>query len=75
VNFGLGIDSNLPKYKRITMFGFLRPDPVKKLKKQYSQKLEQAILAQRNGDMRLYAEITVEAEALLKEIKALASEV
>jgi hypothetical protein len=31
------------------------------------------MLAQRSGDLRLYAEITVEAEALLKEIKALDS--
>jgi uncharacterized protein YdgA (DUF945 family) len=73
MNFEVIIDSNFPKYKGEVMFGFLKPDPVKKLKKQYSQKLEQAMLAQRSGDLRLYAEITVEAEALLKEIKALDS--
>ena len=32
------------------MFGWLKPDPVKKLRKAYDQKLEQAMHAQRNGD-------------------------
>jgi hypothetical protein len=53
------------------MLSFLKPNPLKKLKKQYAEKLEQGMHAQRNGDMRLYAELTTEAEALYKEIQRL----
>ena len=50
------------------MFDFLKSSPVKKLKKQYNQKLEDAMLAQRKGDIRAYATLTAEAEALWSEI-------
>ncbi|MGM0693092.1 MAG: DUF6435 family protein [Pseudomonadota bacterium] len=50
------------------MFGFLKSDPAKKLQKAYEQKLEQAMQAARNGDMRANASLTEEAEALRKEI-------
>jgi hypothetical protein len=53
------------------MFGFLKPNPIKKLKKQYAEKLEQGMNAQRNGDMRLYASLTAEADSLYKEIQRL----
>lgn len=53
------------------MFGFLKPDPVKKLRKAYDQKLEQAMLAQRKGDMRLFADLTEESESLWKKIEQL----
>lgn len=53
------------------MFSFLKKDPLKKLNKAYYQKLEQAMHAQRNGDMRAYAALTAEAEELNKEINAL----
>lgn len=53
------------------MFGIFKSDPVKKLKKQHANKLEQAMHAQRNGDIRLYSQLTVEAEAIYEEIKAL----
>ncbi len=56
------------------MFSFLKANPLKKLKKQYADKLEQGMQAQRNGDMRLYAELTAEAEAMYKEIQRLESE-
>lgn len=55
------------------MFGFLKSDPTKKLQKAYEQKLEQAMLAARNGDMRANATLTEEAEALLEEIEKLKS--
>lgn len=51
------------------MFSFLKPDPVKKLKKAHAKKLEQAFHAQRNGDMRSFASLTSEAEALKQEIQ------
>lgn len=51
------------------MFSFLRRDPTKKLKKQHTDLLGQAMQAQRNGDMRRYAKLTSEAEAVFKKIE------
>lgn len=51
------------------MFGLFKKDPVKKMRAQYDKLLEQGMHAQRNGDMRLYAELTEKAEALWKEIE------
>lgn len=53
------------------MFGWLKPDPVKKLRKAYDQKLEQAMHAQRKGDMRLYADLTAESEDIWHKIQQL----
>ncbi|MBU2071618.1 MAG: Lacal_2735 family protein [Gammaproteobacteria bacterium] len=53
------------------MFGWLKSDPVKKLRKAYDQKLEQAMHAQRNGDMRLYADLTAESEEIWQTIQQL----
>lgn len=46
------------------MFNFFKRDPLKKLREQYDVKAEQAMLAQRKGDMRLFADLTAEAEEL-----------
>lgn len=46
------------------MFNFFKRDPLKKLREQYDAKAEQAMLAQRKGDMRLFADLTAEAEEL-----------
>ncbi|WP_113906780.1 DUF6435 family protein [Aliidiomarina celeris] len=51
------------------MFNFLKRNPTKALRKQYAQKLEQAMNAQRKGDMRLYAELTDESEKIWAEIE------
>ncbi|HDZ16117.1 MAG TPA: Lacal_2735 family protein [Methylophaga aminisulfidivorans] len=56
------------------MFSLFKKDPTKKLRKLRQQKLEEAMQAQRKGDMRLFASITNEAEALLVEIKQLEQE-
>lgn len=56
------------------MFGFLKPDPAKKLRKQYDAKLEQAMRAQRNGDIRGYSDLTAEAEEIWKELGPLEQE-
>jgi hypothetical protein len=56
------------------MFGLFKSDPSKKLQKSYEQKLEQAMQAARNGDMRANASLTVEAEALRAEIDKLKKE-
>jgi hypothetical protein len=53
------------------MFSFFKSDPVKKLNKIYEAKLEQAMHAQRNGDIKGYAMITAEAEEISERITAL----
>lgn len=53
------------------MFGIFKTDPIKKLRKEYDQKLEQAMLSQRNGNLRLFADLTEESEAIWKKIQEL----
>ena len=53
------------------MFSIFKKDPIKKLDKAYEDKLEQAMLAQRNGDIKAYAMITAEAEKLGEKIREL----
>jgi len=56
------------------MFSFLKPDPLKKLKKQHAALLEQAMLSQRNGDIRTYSKLSTEADAIYKQIQAIEAE-
>ena len=51
------------------MFGLFKSNPSKKLRKAYDQKLEQAMHAQRKGDIRTYSMLTAEAEALWEQIQ------
>ncbi len=53
------------------MFSLFKSDPSKKLNKLYDAKLEQAMQAQRNGDIRNYSQLTFEAEEIHKQIKKL----
>jgi hypothetical protein len=53
------------------MFGWLKKDPKKKLNDAYLAKLEEAMLAQRNGKIRVYSELTAEAEELYKQLQLL----
>ncbi|WP_293746168.1 DUF6435 family protein [uncultured Paraglaciecola sp.] len=53
------------------MFGFLKADPIKKLRKIYDQKSTDAMLAQRKGDIKTYSMLTAEAEKLWAEIEQL----
>ena len=53
------------------MFSIFKKDPSKKLNKRYEAKLEQAMLAQRNGDIKGYAMLTVEAEEIATQLNAL----
>lgn len=46
------------------MFSFFKREPVNTLRQKYDAKAEQAMLAQRKGDMRLFADLTGEAEEL-----------
>lgn len=53
------------------MFSFLKTDPVKKLRKQQGIILEKAMHAQRNGDIRLYSQLTLDADDLDKKVQEL----
>jgi molybdenum-dependent DNA-binding transcriptional regulator ModE len=53
------------------MFGFIKKNPIKKLQEEYARKLTEAVEAQRNGKIELYAQLTVASENILKEIEAL----
>jgi hypothetical protein len=53
------------------MFAIFKKDPVKKLNKAYEAKLELAMNAQRTGDIKSYAMITAEAEAIREKIVVL----
>ena len=53
------------------MFSLFRSDPIKKLSKQHKAKLEQAMLAQRNGDIKTYSRLTFEADEILQKIDGL----
>ncbi len=46
------------------MFSIFKKDPIKKLDKLYESKLEEAMYAQRKGDIKSYAMITAEAEKI-----------
>lgn len=53
------------------MFGFFNRRLIKKLRKQYDRKLEQAMLAQRKGDIKSYSMLTAEAEVIWDQIEVL----
>lgn len=55
------------------MFSLFKSNPVKKLTKLQDIKLEQAMHAQRNGDMKSYAQLTYEADQIHQQILALSS--
>ena len=48
-----------------------RRDPVKKLQKSYQQKMEAAMQAMRNGDVRQNALLVAQAEKIRQEIDQL----
>ncbi|CAM3594755.1 Lacal_2735 family protein [Halomonas sp. FME1] len=50
------------------MLGMFKRDPKKKLQQDYERKLQAAMEASRNGDMRANATLTEEAEAIRAEI-------
>jgi len=53
------------------VLSIFKSSPLKKLQKEYSQVLEQAMQAQRKGDIRLYSELTDRSEIILKQINEL----
>ena len=50
------------------MFSIFKSDPTKKLNKRLSIKLEQAMQAQRKGDIKTYSLLSAEAEKIEKQI-------
>lgn len=50
------------------MLGLFRTDPRKKLQKAYEKKLEEAMLAQRNGDIKSYSLLSEEADGIYRQI-------
>jgi hypothetical protein len=56
------------------MFNFFKTDPVKKLRKQYEQKMLEARDLQRKGDIKAFAHKTAEAEAIMQEMERLSTE-
>jgi len=53
------------------MFSIFKKNPLKKLNKLYLAKLEQAMIAQRNGDIKSYSTLATEADHLRTQIEAL----
>lgn len=51
------------------MLGMFKRDPKRSFQQEYERKLQAAMEASRNGDMRANATLTEEAEALLAEIR------
>jgi hypothetical protein len=51
------------------MFGLFKSNPTKKLRKTYDIKLEQAMHAQRKGDIKTYSMLTAEAEGIWTQIE------
>ncbi|EKO3557844.1 Lacal_2735 family protein [Vibrio metschnikovii] len=56
------------------MFSIFKSDPTKKLRKQHTLKLENAMLAQRKGDIRTYSQLTFEADEMYQQIERLEAE-
>jgi len=50
------------------MFGIFESSPLKKWRKEYDALLTRAFRAQRNGNIRLYSDLTAQAEALKAKI-------
>ncbi len=53
------------------MFGLFKKDPAKKLYSEYEALMEKARDVQRSGDLRQYAKIMEESEAILARIDAI----
>ena len=56
------------------MFGLFKADPRKKLSQAIDRKRQEAVTAQRSGDMRTYASISAEIEALEDKLISLNNE-
>jgi len=57
------------------MFGLFKKDPRKKLQTQYEKLLHDAMVLQRNGDIKGYSMVTKEANEVYDQIVQLDAEV
>lgn len=53
------------------MFSMFKKDPSAKLQKEYQEVLEQAMQAQRKGDIRLYSELSDKADGIANTLDKL----
>lgn len=51
------------------MLSIFKKDPAKQLNKEYKLTLEQAMQAQRKGDIKLYSELSDKADGILKQLE------
>ena len=56
------------------MFGWMKTDPQKKLQREYADKMKEAMLLQRSGNMAAFAAKSAEAEAINEKLDKLKSE-
>ena len=56
------------------MFGLFKKDPLKSVTKKYHQLMGEAMNAQRNGNMALYAKLSSEADKLNQELERIKRE-
>lgn len=52
------------------MFGWFKRDPIAALRASYEARMAEAMNAQRKGDIKGYATLSAEAEALLEQLEA-----
>jgi len=52
------------------MFGWFKSDPIRKLQRQYEQKMKEAKEAEKFGDRARQAELYTEAEAIWARLEA-----
>lgn len=57
-----------------TMLQLFKKDPSKKLLKAYEGKLAEAMVAQRNGDIRSYSMLSKEADEIYQKLQELIKE-
>lgn len=56
------------------MFGFFKKDPIQQLEKEYNALLLKARDIQRSGDIKQFAIVSAEAEAVYQQIEKLRAE-
>ena len=66
---GVSYYSNIVE-KELVMYSWLKFDEVRKLQRLYDQKFEEALLAQRSGNIKLYGQLIAESERIFQQINA-----
>ena len=53
------------------MFGLFKKDPIKQLTEDYKNTLDEAMQAERNGDIRTYSALSEKAESIGQKLETL----